>query len=170
MTANAGNLTGIQSAIAGFQARPANIADPRFPDLPNGYLSVSAEGLRKTSYGLDGQFDPEMLAWDQSWPHVFAIGEISAAKPTIVSNFTGPVMAVVGQADQIVCGNGNILSQVPDCGVGPGSSADGVRTLFPKASNFRSYSPAGTSHFIGSEYAASEMFGAVHAWLASVGF
>lgn len=169
LTANAANLTGIQNAIQLFQATPAN-ADPRFHDLPNGYLSVSGQGLRETSYGLDGQFDPRMLAWDQASPHVFAIGETAGDAPTLVSNFTGPVMAVVGQVDQIVCGDGNILSQVPNCGVGPGSSADSVKALFPKASHFGSYSPAGTAHFIGTQYAASETFGAVHEWLASVGF
>lgn len=169
-TAESVGETGLQNAVSDFKAVSASVASPRFADLPDGYLSVSKSGLRETSYGLPGQFDPRMLAWDQASPHIFAIGEIVGNTPTVASNFTGPVMAVVGQEDQIACGNGKILSQVPHCGVGPGSSADGMYTLFPKASNFGSFSPARTSHFIGNEYSASEVFGAVHAWLASVGF
>lgn len=169
LTADSVVLTGFNASL--FQPVAANVADPkRFHDLPDGYLSVSAQGLRETSYGLPGQFDPRMLAWDQASPHVFPIGELAGDSTPLISNFTGPVMAVVGQVDAIACGNGNILDQVPDCGVGPGSSAAGVKTYFPKSSNFGSYSPAGTAHFIGNQYAASETFGAVHAWLADVGF
>lgn len=170
LTANSPNMTGLQNLPVDIDAVSANVADPRFAQLPDGYLSISKSGLRNTTYALDGQFDPRMLAWDATNTHIFPIGELVGSDAQLVSNFTGPVLSVVGQEDQIVCGDGNILSQVPHCGAGPGSSADSMRTLFPKASNFGSFSPAGTSHFINNQYSAAETFGAVHAWLASVGF
>ena len=169
LTGDSYNLTGLNRAIVDFQAFSANV-DQRYAKLPNGYLSISKTGLRETSYGLPGTFDPRMLAWDQSQPHIFAIGEIAGNSEKMVSNFTGPVLAVVGQNDAIACGNGNILSEVPHCGVGPGSSADTTHALFPKTSNFGTYSPAGTAHFLDNQYSASETLGAIHAWLADVGF
>lgn len=126
--------------------------------------------IRDVLYPLDGQFDPKMLQVDMNQPHIFAVGEIASAAPTIPSNFTGPVLVITGRQDQIVCGNGNITSLVPDCGVGPGSKADAEHVLFPKASRFDSYVPDQSAHIINSQYSAPESFGAAHQWLETVGF
>jgi pimeloyl-ACP methyl ester carboxylesterase len=170
LTAASGDLVGIQNAIINFQARSASAVDSRYPNLPPAYVSVSKEGLRDTIYGLDGQFDPKMLEWDSASPHVFAVGEIAFFRPAAPTAFAGPVMILTGREDQIVCGNANITSKVPDCGVGLGSNPQNTTSIFPKASVFTAYVPDDTAHNINTQYTAPESFGAAHRWLQSVGF
>lgn len=167
---------GISADLPGIAPAIANFGATNTKNMAPGYLTVSPEGLRKTVYGEDGTFDPAILAWDQdNLEHDFAIGEVAGAGPAIVSQFEGPVMAVVGRQDVIACGKGSIFDKegkvdAPDCGVGEGSAADSQRRLFPEASVFEIYAVAKTGHWIGTAYSAEETFGAVSAWLGGVGF
>jgi pimeloyl-ACP methyl ester carboxylesterase len=170
LTAASSNLTGLTGAVATWNPRSASAVDSRFPNLNPAYLSISPGSVRDTIYPLDGQFDPKMAEWDAQSPHVFALGEISASSGQTPSDFKGPVLVLTGRVDQIVCGNGNITSLVPDCGVGPGSNPDKTRSLFPKASLFETYVPGDSAHSLNTQYSAPETFGAALEWLQSVGF
>ena len=171
LTGASSNLTGINAAVGYFQARSASAVDPtRFSDLAPGYLAISAQGFRDTVYSNNGDFDPNVLSWDISLPHNFAVGEIAAISGSGTSNFTGPVMVITGRSDEIVCGVGNITVKAADCGVGPTSNPDQERKLFPKASSFESYIPDHTGHNLNTHYSAPETFGAAAAWLTKVGF
>ncbi len=87
LTAAAGNLTGLVGAIRTFAAQSASAVDSRFPSLAPAYMSLSKGGVRDSVYGLDGQFDPNMLAWDEAFPHVFAVGEIAFFKACHTDGF-----------------------------------------------------------------------------------
>jgi len=171
LTGAAANLTGLQGAIASFQLQPASIIDPdRFSGLLPGYAGVSATGLRETCYSGDGDFDPNVLAWDLASPHFLAVGELATLPSEIASNFTGPVMVLTGRYDQVACGKGNIELENVDCGVGPTSNPGMMQSLFPKALRFDSYTPDYTGHDLNTHFSAPESFGVAHQWLESNGF
>ena len=172
LTATSNNLTGINNAIGVFQLKTAALVDPtKYGDLNRGYFTTSAEGLRDSVYGLPDTFSPDLLLYDQeNGSHTIALGELASISPyTAISNFTGPVFVLTGRDDQIVCGEGNITQSVGICGAGPDGNPAGTRVLYPKA-EFGYYVPAGVGHDINLHYEAGESFGAVHAWLESVGF
>jgi pimeloyl-ACP methyl ester carboxylesterase len=170
LTAAAATLSGLEDLLKNFKAQSASSVDPRFPRLAPAYLAASKSSIRDVIYGKTGQFDPKMLEWDMQSPHVFAVGEVAYFQPAAPTNYAGPVMILTGREDQIVCGNANITSEVPDCGVGPGSIPANTASLFPKASVFNAYVPQDTTHNINTQYTAPEAFGAAHQWLQSVGF
>jgi len=171
LTATSNILTGLKEFIAATHAQSASAVKPeQFSHLAPGYQAVSPKSIRDVLYPLDGHYDPKMLQADIDEPHIFAVGEIAASAIPVPTNFTGPVLVLTGRQDQIVCGNGNITSLVPDCGVGPGSSPDQARVLFPKASRFDAYVPEHSAHVINTQYSAPEAFGAAHQWLQTVGF
>ena len=170
LTAAAGTLSGLKDLIVNFQARSASAVDPRFSKLDPAYVAATKSSIRDTIYGQNGQFDPKMLEWDMQSPHIFAVGEIAFSRPATPTTYAGPVMILTGREDQIVCGNANITSEVPNCGVGPGSIPANTSSLFPNASVFNAYVPDDTAHNINTQYSAPEAFGAAHQWLQSVGF
>lgn len=169
LTATAKDITGLRSFLGNVKAQAASAVDPRFPNLPPGYLSVTTS-IRESTYSLDGSFDPKLVEWDAKWPHVFTAGEVALSAPAAVSGFAGPVMVLTGRQDQIACGNGTIVGPVPECGIGPGGHVEQTRTLFPNASDFTTYVVDNTGHNPNSHYSAGESFGAAHAWLQKVGF
>ncbi|KAI0191640.1 Alpha/Beta hydrolase protein [Astrocystis sublimbata] len=171
LTATAANLTGLQQFLRNVAPQAATVVDPRFEGLAPAYLSAT-KNIREVIYGLDGGFDLKMAEWDAASPHVMAVGEVaSAGSPAAPSSFTGPVMVISGQQDQIACGTGSIFDQpTVDCGVGPGSHVDETRSLFPDSKAFQPYVVANTGHNVNTHYSAPESFGAAHAWLQSVGF
>ena len=171
LTGASSNLIGIQDAVKTFQLQPAGLTDPAsFDKLLPGYASVSAIGIRDTIYSSDGDFDPNVLAWDLTKPHFLAVGELAIPITEVPSNFTGPVMVLTGRYDQIACGKGNITLVDDSCGVGPASNPDLTRLLFPRAVRFDSYTPDHTGHAINTHYSAPESFGVAHQWLESNGF
>jgi pimeloyl-ACP methyl ester carboxylesterase len=170
LTAAAGVLSGLTGFINDTQARSASAIDPRFPHLAPAYVAVAKEAIRSALYSLDGSFDPKMEKFDADSPHVFAVGEIASPPPVEPSAFTGPVLFLTGRRDQIACGDGNIFTELPDCGVGPTSIPANASSLFEKSSHFDAYVPLDTAHNVNTHFEAPHAFGAAHAWLQTVGF
>lgn len=170
LTAASNSLTGFADALETFQIESALITYPHHANLAPGYASISPVGIRLTTYSQDGDFSPSLLAHDQKQDHIFAIGEIAAQIPNTISNFAGPVMVLTGKQDQIVCGVGNITTEVGDCGIGKESNPYGEKKLFPKAKEFGLYIPDHTGHNANLHFSSGEVFGAAHEWLESIGF
>lgn len=170
LTATSNNLTGLQQFIVAGKAQSASaVKGPEFANLAPGYLAFNPSSLRDVLFPLNGDYDPRILNVEKSQPHIFAVGEIAGAKPVVPTNFTGPVMVITGRQDQIVCGNGNITSLVPDCGSGPSSNPAGAKALFSRASKFEVFVPERSAHELNFEYSAGEVFEAAHQFLESVG-
>ena len=153
-----------------FAVRAASQTYPdKFPNLPQGYLSIAPPAIREALYSYPSDFSPALLAFDEGTPHVFAAGEVLASEPldSKPSSFTGPVLVVTGRYDQIVCGTGNFSAGVAVCG---DTEIEGMKTFFPKAGSFGVYVPDRTGHNLDTHFSAGESFGVVQLWLEDVGF
>ncbi|KAJ4305543.1 hypothetical protein N0V90_001074 [Kalmusia sp. IMI 367209] len=171
LTATASNLVGIQTVIGTVAAGSASAYDPvRLGELPPAYIAFKSTGLKDVLYPLEDEFDPELLAYDETFPHTFSIGELASPKQNVASNFTGPVMVITGRLDPIVCdAQGNNTAHVADCGVGKNGIPGDTIEVFPKA-QFGVYVPDRTGHNANLGYSASEVFGAAHTFLELNGF
>jgi pimeloyl-ACP methyl ester carboxylesterase len=171
LTSTAAVLKGLPNLIPDFHPQAASTAYPAlYGNLAPGYQAVSPASVRDVLYSLNGQFEPKLVAFDQTVPKVFAMGQIATPSGSTKSNFTGPVLVLTGREDQIVCGNANITSQIPDCGVGSTSYPAQMHQLFPRASRVDTYITDKTGHNINLHYSAPESFGAAHEWMQNMGF
>lgn len=172
LTASSTTLLGIQTAGGLFRPRAASVVTPSgFSHLPPAYVQISPSSLREVVYSLPGDYDPELLAFDISQPHLFAVGEFATFKANTTSDFEGPVMYLTGRNDAIVCDKtANITASFPDCGVGKTSNPGYSRARFPKSNPFDVYVAQKTGHNLNLHYGAGESFGAAHEFLDSAGF
>jgi hypothetical protein len=133
-------------------------------------MAFDSDGLKDVLYPIDGDFDPELLSFDEQTSHTFSVGELASPKQNGTSNFTGPVLVLTGRNDAIVCdAQGNNTAQVADCGVGKGSLIGQTAPAYPQA-QFGEYVPDKTGHNLLFGYSAPEVFGAAHAFLEQSGF
>lgn len=171
LTATAYNIVGVSSIVQLYTAGSASAYDPeRLGDLPPAYMSFDSAGMKDGLYPLDGEYDPELFAFDQSLTHTFTVGELASPKLNTTSNFTGPVMVLTGRLDAIACdAQGNNTAHVADCGVGQDSIPGQTAQVFPNA-QFGVYVPDKTGHNLNLGYSAPEVFGSAHTFLEAQGF
>jgi pimeloyl-ACP methyl ester carboxylesterase len=171
LTATAWNLQGITTIVRTITTGSASEYDPaNLGDLPPAYMALDSAGLKDVLYPLDGDFDPDLLAFDEQSSHTFSVGELASPKQNVTSNFTGPVFILTGRNDAIVCdAQGNNTAHVADCGVGKSSPLGQTAPAYPQ-SRFGEYVPARTGHNLLFGYSAPEVFGAAHAFLELNGF
>ena len=143
---------------------PARKADPRFADLPNGYLTT-AQGTRDVFYYLPGT-DPAVIAIDDATRETGAWSEAGGDDLSMAVH--GPIFASLGEFDGF---NGCVSS----CGL-PGSPLpppDGLAAEsahFPNAPSFDVYVQSQCGHDQNLHLTAPDFYVAVRSWLASHGF
>ncbi|KAL5377772.1 hypothetical protein DPSP01_009552 [Paraphaeosphaeria sporulosa] len=171
-TASSSELKGINAAVLNWAPRAASVVDPaRFSHLPPAYLQVAPRAIRETVYGYPGEYDAEVLAWDESLPKPFSIGQILPPKPNTASSFRGPVIYITGTHDAIVCDRaGNTTLLTTECAAGRDANPGLTAEKFPKARKFVARVVKATGHNVNLHYSAHESFVAAHQLLTKMGF
>lgn len=155
---------GFALTFAGVELTIASQAQPsRFADLSNGYLtSGSIQGTQWLFFKAPG-FDPALLDLAEATKQTLTLGELLTTGDAIgVTNFTGPVDVVDGDADFPNC-SGNCLT--------PHNVAAAVLpALYPKASNGSSYYIAPlTGHALNYHYATPGAYEHIHGFIKKNG-
>lgn len=66
-TASSSNLKGINAAVMNWKPRAASAVDPsRFSSLLPAYVQIAPRSLEEVVYSSPGDYDVDMLAWDES--------------------------------------------------------------------------------------------------------
>jgi len=94
------------AGVAAADLVEANTDEPRFADLPDGYLTTVNESTRGAGfYGPPGTFDPRVLAFDDATKKTGTTGEVETVPVFIAAapDFKGDVFTITGENDKIFC-------------------------------------------------------------------
>lgn len=135
---------------------------PQFAQIPTGYLTAATEGT-STSSLYSGSWDAELAQLDWENRDVVTPGEYASLGAALdgLSDFSGPVMAIAGDHDDIFCNESN----------GPcAESLAATKEMFPKLnpSLFAYFVAPETGHGVLTHNSAPEVHRAVHDWLGGV--
>ncbi|KAK4908610.1 hypothetical protein LTR49_022513 [Elasticomyces elasticus] len=130
----------------------------RFAGQSSGYLTWGDSLANQYSFFSYPFFDPAVLVKAEATKFPFSIGEIlTTATPPIAAAFTGPVLAVSGDADNIFC-NGDCYGILPR-----------LTPFFLKSRRFESYVQPHTGHCVNLHFNASGFYEVVQNFLAKEG-
>lgn len=152
--------TEIGDIINGWNATVAPIPQ----SLPNGYLTWSDLISNIYAFLFPGHFDIGIGIFAEMTKQPVTLGEIftlaNGAPKT--SPFTGPVLVVTGENDNIYCGG--------NCTATGGTAASipaGVKMNYPNASAFEAYIQPNTGHGINLHYNSTAAFTVIQDWFTS---
>ncbi|KAF2098390.1 alpha/beta-hydrolase [Rhizodiscina lignyota] len=162
LTAIGFNETGLNAngLVRSFEPRIANVQNSAlYGDLDNGYLTwVDKFGLI-WNYFKKPNYEPSAADFVESSKAPFGIVEFLSflGGPTDAQNYTGPVLAITGELDYIVCDG----------------SCDGIfeepAKTYYKNAKFTPYLQPGTSHHLNFATNATGAFKVITDFLASSG-
>lgn len=162
LTAIGFNQTGLDTGglVRSFVPRLANAQNPQlFGGLDNGYLTWVDKFSLIWNYFKQPNFDPATAEFIEATKAPFAIAEFLTllAGPMDASNFTGPVLAITGDTDYIVCD-----------GLCTGIFDEPARTLYKNA-KFTPYLHPGVSHHLNFHNNATGAFKVITDFLSTNG-
>jgi pimeloyl-ACP methyl ester carboxylesterase len=134
---------------------PANL-DPRFPGLPDGYLTT-LPGTRDVFYYPPSR-DPLVLAIDEQTKETMTVAELDTAFPALFlsGGVHVPAFVIVGDLDAAFCGE-------PACSVSGSLSAEA--DFFPPDACVETAFVAGAGHDLNLHTQAPAAYDAVLEWL-----
>lgn len=134
---------------------PANL-DPRFPGVPNGYLTTLA-GTRDVFYYPPSR-DPLVLAIDEATKETVTAAELDTAFPALFLSpgIHVPVLVVVGDHDRAFCGE-------PTCSAS--GSLDNEVNFFSPDACVETAAIAGAGHDLNLHFQAPIAYDAVLSWM-----
>lgn len=154
--------TEIGDIINGWNATVAPIAQ----NLPNGYLTWSDFTSNIYAFLYPDHFDTGLGIFAEQTKQPVTLGEIftlaNGAPKT--SPFTGPVLVITGENDNIYCG-GNCTATG---GTAASIPAD-VKANYPNASAFEAYIQPNTGHGINLHYNSTAAFTVIQDWFTNHG-
>ena len=142
---------------------PASDVYPdRLHGLAKGYLACRTEKARRDVY-YAGDFDASIPAGDFLGGDTVGVGEILSIRLGLepAAQFTGPVLAVMGEKDALLCN-----PQFGSCS----EIMDATGSLFPAARNYQYHIAPHTGHDLSLHYSAPHPAARVSEWLESGGF
>ncbi|KAH8653243.1 Alpha/Beta hydrolase protein [Tricladium varicosporioides] len=146
---------------------PAAFASPtRFSNLPTGYLQFNSRPGQALFFFHAPFYNTDVFNHDYDTRGTLTAGELASTPFALntASNYLGPVLAIIGQNDQIFC------DPATDCGsVINGPLAD-TKSLFPAANSYEASIVATAGHCWHLHYSAPQGFGVAHNWMARRGF
>lgn len=137
-------------------------------NLPAGYLTWANLGANQFAFLAPPYYDPAMGEYAERTKEPFTTGELLTlgAQPPSAPDFTGPVLVLTGNEDEIFCGG--------DCSRTASDGAPNLlvqaRALFPRCSAFEAYVQPRCGHAVNVHFNASGAYGVMNGFLRRRGF
>lgn len=134
---------------------PANL-DPRFPGVPDGYLTT-LPGTRDVFYYPPSR-DPLVLAIDEETKETVTTAELDTAVPALFlsSGIHVPVLVIVGDHDRAFCGE-------PTCSASGSLAAEAG--FFPPDACVETAAVAGAGHDLNLHFQAPAAYDVILGWM-----
>ncbi|CAD6444632.1 2bee58ee-68e3-4ef4-b72e-cfb7ab717c3f [Sclerotinia trifoliorum] len=138
-------------------------------DLPNGYITWANLGSNQFAFLAPPYYDPAIAEYTEEHKEPFTTGEILtiAGQPSSAPEFTGPVLVLTGNEDQIFCG-GN-CSETGSANSAPNIPAQAA-VVFPKARTFVPYVQPRCGHAVNVHFNSSGAYKVMNEFLREQGF
>ncbi|KAF7861441.1 hypothetical protein EAF04_008006 [Stromatinia cepivora] len=137
-------------------------------NLPNGYLTWANLGANQFAFLAPPYYDPAIAEYTEQHKEPFTTGEIltMGAQPSSAPEFTGPVLVLTGNEDEIFCGgNCSEMSTGSKLNI-PAQAA----TVFPNARVFRAYIQPRCGHAVNVHFNSSGAYRVMNGFLRGEGF
>ncbi|KAA6410673.1 MAG: alpha beta-hydrolase [Lasallia pustulata] len=140
---------------------------PHMQDLPTGYVTWTDAGSNIFNFLYPPYFDRDLGLFTERTKFPFTLGELltSGGAPKAAPDFTGPVLVLTGNQDNIFCGGDCMATGDPAL---PSIPAD-VGIAFPAASAFEAYIQPNTGHGINVHYNATAAYRIIQEFLDTHG-
>ncbi|KAJ8067352.1 hypothetical protein OCU04_004705 [Sclerotinia nivalis] len=136
-------------------------------NLPDGYLTWANLGSNQFAFFAPPYYNPAIAEYTEHNKEPFTTGEIltMAAQPSSAPNFTGPVLILTGNEDQIFCG-GNCSETGASAALNiPAQAA----VIFPKARTFTAYIQPRCGHAVNVHFNSSGAYRVMNGFLREQG-
>lgn len=158
----------LPQTIAGFDIQAASGERMKCcRQYPEGYLTWANIGANQFAFLAPPYYDPRIGEYTECNKEPFTTGEILtlASQPSSAPDFTGPVLVLTGNEDEIFCGGKCLATN------GQGSSIPaGAAAVFPKASTFEAYIQPHSGHAVNVHYNATDAYDVMNSFLHTHGF
>ncbi|KAI9641852.1 hypothetical protein NHQ30_009719 [Ciborinia camelliae] len=135
-------------------------------NLPNGYLTWANLGANQFSFLAPPYYDPAIGEYAEQTKEPFTTGELLTlgAQPSSAPNFTGPVLVLTGNEDEIFCGG--------DCSKTSGAANIPAKAavIFPKSKSFIAYVQPRCGHAVNVHYNSTGAYKVMNTFLKDQGF
>ncbi|KAM3076375.1 hypothetical protein ACMFMG_007195 [Clarireedia jacksonii] len=159
----------LPQTIAGFDIQAASTQHMKCcnTQYPEGYLTWANIGANQFAFLAPPYYNPLIGEYTERNKQPFTTGEILTlgSQPSSAPDFTGPVLVLTGNEDEIFCGG--------DCSATDGQGASipaGAAAAFPKASKFEAYIQPNCGHAVNVHYNATEAYNVMNSFLNAQGF
>ncbi|APA11636.1 hypothetical protein sscle_08g064060 [Sclerotinia sclerotiorum 1980 UF-70] len=136
-------------------------------DLPNGYLTWANLGSNQFAFFAPPYYDPAIAEYTEQHKEPFTTGELltMAGQPSSAPEFTGPVLILTGNEDEIFCGG--------NCSQTGANSAPNIpaqaAVVFPKARAFVPYIQPRCGHAVNVHFNSSGAYRVMNEFLRDQG-
>lgn len=157
------NMYGLADLVAGLSASVVGTTTT----LVNGYLTWSNIGANQFAFLAPPYYDQGIALFAESTKQPVTNGELLSllAPPMAAPGFTGPVLVITGNEDEIYCGGNCTATGGAASSVLASSSA-----AFPNATTFQAYVHPNTGHAINVHYNATGAYNVMNKFLKTAGF